>query len=61
MPKYIVYVREIWVQGVEIEAANKGAAIAAVFDGYCNGEILEDSFEYSDTRDISEWTVDEIE
>lgn len=59
MPKYIVYVHETWVQGIKIEAEDKGAAIAAVFDGYCNGEILEDSFEYSDTRDISEWTVEE--
>lgn len=58
MAKYVVYVRETWVQGVSIEAANKGEAIAEVLEG--NGENIEDSFEYSDTRLESEWTVDEV-
>ena len=50
--------RETWVQGVKIEAENAGEAIAAVING--DGENLEDSFEYSDTRDPTEWTLNEI-
>ena len=58
MPKFIVYTRETWVQGVAIEAENKLEAIAKVADG--EGEYLDNTLEYSDTRDKSEWTVDEI-
>jgi len=57
MPKYIVYVHETWIQGVEIEAEDKGEAIAEVLEG--NGNYLDDNFEYSDTRSESEWTVEE--
>ena len=57
MSKYVVYVHETWVQGVEVEAENKLEAIAKVEEG--EGEYLDD-FEYSDTRDKSEWTVEEV-
>lgn len=57
MAKYVVYVREIWVQGVAVEAQDKLEAIAKVEEG--EGEYLPNDLEYSDTRDKSEWTVEE--
>jgi len=56
--KYIVYVRETWVQGVAVEAEDRLEAIVKVEEG--EGEYLPNNFEYSDTRDKSEWTIEEI-
>jgi len=58
MSKFIVNTREVWIQPIAIDALDKGEAIAKVLDG--EGEILENDFEYSDTRSESEWTVDEV-
>ena len=59
MAKFIVGVREVWVQNVAIDAQDKGEAIAKIQDG--EGEYLHDQLEYSDTRDPIEWTVEEKE
>lgn len=57
MPKFVVNVREVWIQQVAVEAKDKGEAIALVLEG--EGDYLDNQLEYSDTRDESEWTVDE--
>jgi hypothetical protein len=59
MPKFIVSVREVWIQPVAVEAKDKGEAIALVSEG--DGDYLEDQLEYSDTRDPIEWTVNELD
>jgi hypothetical protein len=58
MAKFIVNTREVWIQPIAIDASDKGEAIAKVMDG--EGEILENNFEYSDTRSELEWTIEEI-
>jgi len=55
MDKYIVYVREVWTQPVEIEANSVGEAKEKVYGG--EGIVLEDYFEFSDCLDSSTWTV----
>jgi len=57
MPKFVVNTREVWIQPIAIEAKDVGEAIALVSEG--DGDYL-DQFEYSDTRDPVEWTVDEV-
>lgn len=57
MPKYLVDVREVWTQTVEIEAPGPEEAIAAVQEG--GGDYLDDSLEYSHTLDSDGWTVEE--
>lgn len=44
---YEMKVREIWVQGIEVEAKNKKEAIAKIKDGDFN--FINDEFEYSHT------------
>ena len=56
MDKYIVYVREVWTQPVEIEANSVGEAKEKVYDG--EGIVLEDYFEFSDCLGSSTWTVE---
>ena len=54
--KYIVMVREVHIQGYEVEADSPENAKEKVFQG--NAYLREDFFEYSYTLDSSLWTVD---
>lgn len=56
MPEFTVYVREVWVQAVEIEAPTKTDAIEMVEAG--EGES-NDNFEYSHTLDSDTWEVEQ--
>lgn len=55
MTKYIVGIREVWVQLVEVEAKDKEDALAIVADA--GGKYL-DGVEYSHQLDSDTWTVD---
>ena len=61
MPKFIVKMREVWTQDVEIEADSKEDAIQRVSEG--EGEYVQNnnSPEYSHTSDIENWTVEMLE
>lgn len=59
MPYYIVTMREVHTQGVEIEAESEEEAIERVTGG--EGEYLPYLFEYSHTLDTDNWTIEEIE
>jgi len=50
MKKYIVHVEEVWIQGYEIEAKSKKDAVIKFRDG--EGDIIENDFEYSYTKDL---------
>jgi hypothetical protein len=54
MPKFIVNIREVWIQPVIIEADTHQEAIKAV--EYGEGEQM-GGMEYSHTRDSSTWTI----
>ena len=54
--KYIVNVREVHIQMVEIEAATEEEALDKVRGG--EGNYI-DPLEYSHTLDSDHWTVDE--
>lgn len=58
MDKYIVYVREVWTQPVEVEANSAGEAKEKIYRG--EGVVIEDRFEFSDYLDSSSWTVEKI-
>lgn len=58
MPKYIVGVREVWVQPVEIEADSDSEAKHRVWRG--EGNRIDSEFEYSHCLDSSLWTVEEV-
>jgi hypothetical protein len=56
MPKYVVEVREVWVQKREIEADNPNEAIQKVKNG--EGEDVENGMEYSHTlEDYDNWGI----
>jgi hypothetical protein len=55
--KYIVNVREVHIQMVEVEAQNKNEAKQKVKEG--EGEYLDNSLGYSHALDSDTWTVDE--
>ncbi len=57
MPKYIVCVREVHIQMVEVEADSEESAKKAVQDG--GGDFLDNALEYSHTLDPETWTVEE--
>ena len=59
MSTYVVLVREVWIQGVRIEAASPEEALRRVADG--DGEYLEDRFEYSHTLGPECWQVEKEE
>jgi hypothetical protein len=56
MAKYIVAVREIHIQLVEVEAETEEDAKQVVRDG--DGDYLDGTLEYSDTMNSETWTVD---
>jgi hypothetical protein len=57
MPRYIVTRKEIWNQGVQVEAGNKEDAIRKVADG--DGEVIETLFEYNMTMNPEVWGIEE--
>jgi len=57
MPKYVVTRKEIWNQGVQIEADSKEEAIQKVKGG--DGEVIENLFEYNMTMDPDNWDIEE--
>ena len=57
MKKYIVHVKEVWDQPVEIMAESKEEAIQKIADG--EGEMLEKELDYSHSLDINDWWVEE--
>jgi len=56
--KFIVSIREVHIQAVEIEADTKEEAVEKVKEG--EGEYLEDGLDYSHTLDSEFWTVEEL-
>jgi hypothetical protein len=56
MSKFVVFVREVHVQGYGVDANDEKDAIEKVRHG-C-GELLESHFEYSHTLDSETWTVE---
>lgn len=61
MPKYIISVREVWVQPIEVEADSVAEAKARVWSfGHGTGIVLEDRFEYSHCLEPDLWTVEEV-
>jgi len=60
MPTYIVEVREVWVQPIEVEAETPEEAKRKVWDSL-EGVVAEDRFEFSHTQDPGFWTVHEVE
>lgn len=57
MPKFIVNIREVHTQMVEVEAEDKKDAKIKVAQG--EGTYLDNTLEYSHTLNKSTWTVDE--
>jgi hypothetical protein len=57
MPKFIVTKREVWTQGVEVDANNEADAIRKVDQG--DGEIIESLFEYGHSLKADQWTAEE--
>ena len=57
--RYIITRREVWTQGVQIEADSKEEAIRKVADG--DGEVIESLFEYSHTLDPDTWTLEQVD
>ena len=58
MPTYIVNVREVWIQPVQIEADTKEEALKKVLNG--EGEYGINALEYSHTQDDStDWEIEE--
>jgi len=56
--KYRVDVREVHIQGIEVEAESEEAAIRAVQAG--EGTFIDDALEYSHALDSETWTVDKV-
>lgn len=57
--KYIVTRKEVYDQGVEIEARFKEEALRLVADG--EGKVNDDLFQYNRTLDTDTWTVEVAE
>jgi len=58
MDKYIVYVREVWTQPVEVEANSAGEAKEKIYRG--EGVVIEDRLGFSDYLDSSSWTGEKL-
>lgn len=58
MQKFIVFVREVHVQGFTVIAKNEEEAKDFVREG--RGDIVEDSLEYSHALDSELWTVEKF-
>jgi hypothetical protein len=58
MPRYLVTIREVHTQMVEVDAADADAAKEAVRDG--GGTYLDNTLEYSHTLDPETWTAEHV-
>lgn len=58
--KFIVWVKEVWCQGFEVEAESADAAIDAVDEGM-DQHPDQELFEYSHTLDPDTWTCEALE
>ncbi len=58
MSKFIVHVKEVWDQPVEVEAESKEHAISRVVEGIA--ECKESECSYSYTLDSDEWTIEKV-
>ncbi len=58
VPKYIVHVREVWVQSVEVEANSPEEAKQRICEG--KGYTIEDRFEFSRSLEPETWTVEKV-
>lgn len=56
--RYIVEVKEVWTQPVEVEASSPEEAKEKVQRG--EGTVLEDRFEFSHTLDAEHWNVERV-
>jgi hypothetical protein len=56
--KFIVYVKEVHVLPVEIEASSDAEAVMLVKEAIANNEVDLDCLEYSHTLDSSEWRAE---
>ena len=59
MPQFIVTRKEVWDQGVRIEAKDEEEAIAKVAN--CGGKVVKGLFEYSRTLDPDTWNVEKVD
>jgi|FLYK01.1.fsa_nt_gi hypothetical protein len=59
MPEFIVFKKQVWVQGVRVEAEDKQEALLKVAEG--GGIIDKDLFEYSHTLNFHAWDVEETD
>lgn len=59
MKSFIVFRREVWTQGVRVQATDQQEAIRKAAD--CDGDVMESIFEYSHMLDPETWTVEERE
>jgi hypothetical protein len=58
VPRYIVTIREVHTQMVQVDAADADAAKATVRDG--GGTHLDNTLEYSHTLDPETWTAEQV-
>ena len=59
MKTYVVSVREVHVQQIEVQAKSEGDAIEKVAHG--EGTPLDDTLEFSHTLDTATWTVEQTD
>jgi hypothetical protein len=59
MPKFRVFVREVWAQAHDVEASTKTDAMEIVADG--GGEVVDNLFEYTHTLDPDVWEVEQLD
>jgi len=57
--RYLVTVREVHTQMVQVDAVDPDAAKAVVRSG--GGEYLDNTLEYSHTMDCDTWTIEQID
>lgn len=57
--KYIVKIKETWIQSVRVEAESESDAVEKVLEGA--GDYLEgpDGFEFQNSQDSDMWDVEE--
>ena len=58
MAKFIVFKREVHVQGYEVEAKDEGEALHKAVED--EGDLIEERVEYSHTLDPETWTVEKV-
>ena len=59
MKKYIIYIREVHLVPVEVEANNVSEAMNAANDKLASGDVDYDLLEYDYTLDTDQWSYEE--